>query len=682
MDSGAILIAAARTCIVARLVNLLRRSLPWLAVLALALGLLAAVLRLAWLSDDAYITLRTVENLLDGHGPVWNPGERVQTYTHPAWFWLLVAARWLTGEHYFTTIAVSVLLTAVGTGGLLWLARGRAAMAALLLLLLGSRAFGDFATSGLETPLVTALLVWLGCIDDRTDVGGRRLFAIAGVIGLLGFTRLDLLVLAGPVLLAHARTDRPLQQAAVVLVAMLPLLGWSVFAAWYYGSPFPITAYAKAFAPGLPTGELIVQGLRYLWLTASTDPVTLGTIGLGLLVGFGARAVRGRMLALGVLLACGYVVRVGGDFMAGRFFVPPFVVALVLIARWLRTARPAVALALAGFVAGAIWLPGLPPWLRPPAADLEPPTVVHGIQDERRFYYDKLGLFSPRREIPQAGRFTRALERQGRQGKIVLGSGMAGGVPFAAGAKFHFVDPWLCDPLLMRLPVLDPGRWRIGHFTRGLPDGYAESIAFGDNRLVHPGLARFYTSLRTVLRAPLDAPERWPALQSLWLGFDDDGLRSYTTAEYRRPPRTTAMLAELSTPAPVGTFWFDAPTVRCIGRGGLRLRTTTVQRAGSAIVHLVPWIGYRFTFRLGGKEVGRVDVPAYGAPLGEPPAGDDGDVLGFLQRFVGLQAFPLVLPAGMSVFDTVDIDCGHVLSMDQPPDPWVVPAIGGLQLKP
>lgn len=680
-DSGSILTAATRARIVARLVNRFRRMLPWLGVSLLAIALLAAVLRLAWLSDDAYITLRSVENLLDGHGPVWNVGERVQTYTHPAWFWLLALARWLTGEHYFTTIALSVALTAVGVALLAALARKAAAIAALLLLLLGSRAFGDFATSGLETPLVTVLLVWLGWLDHHTPLGARRLLPIAFVVGWCGLVRLDLLLLCAPVLLAHLRADRPVGDSLRLGVAMAPLLGWSGFATWYYGSPFPITAYAKALAPGLPTGELIAQGLRYTVHTATGDPLTLVAIAAGIVVGFGVRAVRGRMLALGIVLQCLYVLRVGGDFMAGRFFVPPLVAACVLLARWLASARPSVPLAVAGFAAGAMWLPGVPPWLQPLANDLVPAEVAHGIQDERRFYWKNFGLFSPQREIPQAGRFSRALQRQGRTRPIVLGAGMAGGIPFVAGPAFHFVDPWLCDPLLMRLPVLDPGHWRIGHFTRGMPAGYPESIAFGDNRLTHPGLARFYTTLRAVLRAPLGSDERWLALQTLLLGADHDGLQNYASAEYRRPERPTSMLSELMPPAPVGTFWFDAPAVRCIGRGGLRLRTTTVQRARTANVHVVPLIGYRFTFRHGGKEVGRVDLPAILDP-GLPPAGDDGDVLGYLQKLVGLQAYSLPLPGGMPVFDTVDVDARHVLAMDNPPDPWLVPAIGGLVLLP
>ena len=43
-----------------------------------------------WVCDDAYITFRHVLNCLGGYGPVFNPGERVQAYTHPLWFLLLL----------------------------------------------------------------------------------------------------------------------------------------------------------------------------------------------------------------------------------------------------------------------------------------------------------------------------------------------------------------------------------------------------------------------------------------------------------------------------------------------------------------------------------------------------------------------------------------------------------------
>ena len=61
---------------------------------SLAFALL--VVRTAWLSDDAYITFRTVMNAIGGYGLRWNVADRVQTYTHPLWMGVLVALRAVT----------------------------------------------------------------------------------------------------------------------------------------------------------------------------------------------------------------------------------------------------------------------------------------------------------------------------------------------------------------------------------------------------------------------------------------------------------------------------------------------------------------------------------------------------------------------------------------------------------
>ena len=42
-----------------------------------------------WISEDAFIDLRVVRNLLAGHGPVYNIGERVEAFTNPLWVALL-----------------------------------------------------------------------------------------------------------------------------------------------------------------------------------------------------------------------------------------------------------------------------------------------------------------------------------------------------------------------------------------------------------------------------------------------------------------------------------------------------------------------------------------------------------------------------------------------------------------
>ena len=62
----------------------------WVAV-PLLITYLVLVVSNAWLSDDAYITFRTVDNVVNGYGLTWNVVERVQAYTHPLWMLLLSA---------------------------------------------------------------------------------------------------------------------------------------------------------------------------------------------------------------------------------------------------------------------------------------------------------------------------------------------------------------------------------------------------------------------------------------------------------------------------------------------------------------------------------------------------------------------------------------------------------------
>ena len=68
-----------------------------------------------WVSDDGLITLRVVAQVLAGHGPVFNAGERVESSTSAAWTWLLVAAGWLTRAP-LPALAVGLGLAAATAG--------------------------------------------------------------------------------------------------------------------------------------------------------------------------------------------------------------------------------------------------------------------------------------------------------------------------------------------------------------------------------------------------------------------------------------------------------------------------------------------------------------------------------------------------------------------------------------
>src|SRR5688500_5056818 len=111
-----------------------------------------------WIGDDAFITFRVSENLINGYGPRWNVAERVQVFTNPLWMFLMAAVAGITGEFYYTAMAVSFVVCLVMLSVIWrWLARPVDAWLAVALLA-SSKSFIDYTSSGLENALGYLLL--------------------------------------------------------------------------------------------------------------------------------------------------------------------------------------------------------------------------------------------------------------------------------------------------------------------------------------------------------------------------------------------------------------------------------------------------------------------------------------------------------------------------------------------
>ncbi|MCA9699547.1 MAG: hypothetical protein KC431_18620, partial [Myxococcales bacterium] len=255
---------------------------------------LVVVLMHAWLCDDAFITLRCVANLVEGRGPVFNAPWRVQAFTHPAWMLLLTPAWALTREPFFTTIGLSVLVTA----GAIFLGARRCADWPGALLFVGaltcSRAFVEYSTSGLENPLTHLIVIAAAglCVadPDRQDAGAlaRRLRNISLLVSLAFLSRPDAILLLAPLWVHVARTTRKagLPWKAWIgawLLGATPALAWELFSLIYYGALVPNTAVAK-LGLGIDGRELILRGLGYLARSATRDPVTIALLGCALVV--------------------------------------------------------------------------------------------------------------------------------------------------------------------------------------------------------------------------------------------------------------------------------------------------------------------------------------------------------------------------------------------------------------
>jgi arabinofuranosyltransferase len=269
----------------------------------------------------------------------------------------------------------------------------------------------------------------------------------------------------------------------------------------------PNTAYAK-LGTGIPAGELAWQGLAYLVDSLRRDPLTLVVIGSGVVLGIWRRGVDAA-LAVGSVLYLGYVIRIGGDFMSGRFLTVPLLVSTIVLARGIQNSIQLRMAAAVVILLGAI---GLPRTLLSGATYAGETTPANGIVDERGYYYQRYGLIAPGRQLPQ-----RRWELSERRVRITCGNLGFDGI--SGGPGLHLIDTCaLADPLLARLPAEATARWRIGHFLRQLPTDYEESVTRGGNVLADPATREYYRSIRQITRGRLFSRARLRELVRMNLG--------------------------------------------------------------------------------------------------------------------------------------------------------------------
>ncbi len=280
------------------------------------------IIRAAWISDDAFITLRTIDNFVNGYGLTWNVGERVQSYTHPLWMFLISGIYFLSREAYYTVIGLSLAVSLLTLGIVIRSTKQRnlATLAGLGILLI-SKAFVDYSTSGLENPLSHLLLAMFLFIYLRVEEtpSNRQVFLLSLTAGLATLNRMDTILLYLPALAWVLWKKRDRQAIGWMVIGFLPFIAWELFSLVYYGFPFPNTAYAK-IVNGISRTNLLEQGYLYFLNSLQWDPITLTAVGLAISWSFWRGKTIERYAALGLGLYLLYVLWIGGDFMSGRFF--------------------------------------------------------------------------------------------------------------------------------------------------------------------------------------------------------------------------------------------------------------------------------------------------------------------------------------------------------------------------
>jgi hypothetical protein len=354
----------------AGLVCALRAAPLAAAAAATAIGL---YLNLSFYSDDAFIALRYASNLIEGHGPVWNPGERVEGYTSflsvvgAAALGLLgldlvLASRLLNGA---ALVALAVWLwqdgtrDGVGSGQPLWPAALVGGMYPLLVWALG----------GLEAPLFALLsTAAIGLLSAALTLGAtaRGLGASGLLFALAAMTRPDggipfglaVLWLVGLVGLRRVELRRAVWLPGAFAAVYGPYFLWRFH---YYGAFLPNPFYVKALGFD---AERLMTGARYVSAAVLAPPFVFPV-----LFGISILCARKRLLdaSMAYLWTCilvysMYVAAVGGDHMpAYRLVAPVLAWGVLLLSRQLRALRSPIGPALLLLMPLQVWVQELNP---------------------------------------------------------------------------------------------------------------------------------------------------------------------------------------------------------------------------------------------------------------------------------------------------------------------------------
>lgn len=324
------------------------KAVPWyrsLLVLLPSAALLLCGLDHLWVTEDAYITFKSVDNLWNGYGANFNRGLRVESFSHPLWFVFLAAFR-AFGYSALPPLAAltGVMLSVVGLLAATQAARLRldklprlAPLGAIAVAALPP--FWDFASSGLETGLT---FFWIGSVSLLLTLVAREhqrhtISALFWTLGMAPLIRPDLALPSAPLLVLALLLSRSGGEGALptllrMVQVIVPGLVWQLFRMGYYGLTVPNTFLAKeGFLSRWDQGLVYLNDTYGLyWLYPIVVLLLAGSAYSSVMsaqrsqdrtTAFSSWAIPLALL-LGGLLHTSAVVRTGGDFMHARLLLP------------------------------------------------------------------------------------------------------------------------------------------------------------------------------------------------------------------------------------------------------------------------------------------------------------------------------------------------------------------------
>lgn len=231
--------------------------------------------------DDSFITFRYAKNMVDGYGPVFNPGSPpAEGYTSFLWV-IITALPHMMGMDVEVFSKIFGVVSMYATMFICyrfvlgrmdaWGGQYGRVVAALSMLIYASYYSGASHTvSGMETATYTALLIWfLHAITVAVEKGDSRSISIAAMAGLLvGLTRPEgnlavCVALAVALVVTRGSAGRRLVLRNAALFYALPYAIYFAWRMYYYGHFFPLTFYAKVKEP-LAGLNVLLSFLNYM----------------------------------------------------------------------------------------------------------------------------------------------------------------------------------------------------------------------------------------------------------------------------------------------------------------------------------------------------------------------------------------------------------------------------------
>lgn len=487
--------------------------------LFIAIGVYAILSRL-WACEDAYITFRYIDNWINGHGLVYNVGDRVEGFTHPLWLFLIAIPAFLGVDIRASALLLSIVISVAALFIIIFRdsdQRGKRLVFPLAaVILITQSGYRDFSVSGLEFPLVALLICWFFVSYKRHDLFGKPILH-GTLLVLIYLTRPELILIAVTILAVHAvytvyqvhivRRTEALKSYSDLLRVVVPFLliasTYHIFRYVYYGEFFPNTYFAKQ---GLE--PYWSQGWIYLRHTIVYSPLQSIILAVCVIVGLASRSLRQvfaeslprKVMLLLIIVLTLYVVRLGGDFMAFRFLLPPLLIAAILVndfpdtilnGRWQRI----VAYVGLSMTVLFVFVPVIAPLRTGYISDerqnydLYKPTYRALFEDPTEHRWYKLGVD------------LKALQEE-TDCPIVLAAGNIGYLGYAAGPEIYILDVYgLVDRQIARAWSLMPRRGRPGHEAKlSLPMAVERRATFFDTKLEawHQAMATPFGDLITL----------------------------------------------------------------------------------------------------------------------------------------------------------------------------------------